>query len=348
MDFLVRIFFSGLIAFVPSTDGKELTVLLLETHAAHSMSDGTTVPQHIPMLLARAQSCSGDCNQRDPVIAQVLFSDRPASQALDSLDVALDGGGAWTLDDVDISVRQPGGGDPPMPPLFLQTSTRNGKPVPATSAEREDFGWVPNLKQVLPSFGTLNPALFGARPPKSIVAARLRLKSGRVFTHRLIRVDGKVVPLHFRALASKRDTAYVQAAAGWVAADIRVPGDSVEVVAQSFDGGAERSMKLAPRDGLVEMAILNLPPVVLPSPAEKRIAPLPGRHFEMFYSLAEKPAAAKQRPVPLVRAPRVTADFDALHPPDAVASPLLEKLRLESGRSTYDIVLCPVGQAGRP
>jgi hypothetical protein len=343
MDFLLRIFFSGLIAFVPSRDGKELTVLLLDTHA-HATSDGMAVAHHQPMLITRAQDCDGDCDPREPRIAQFLFADLPASRAADALAVATDGGGAWLLDRVELSIR--GAGGALQPPLVLQTSASSrGKAVPTTSAEREDFAWVPDLKRVLPSFGAFNPALFGPRPPRGVVATRLRLTSGRVFTYRLIRVDGKVMPIHFRAGA--RDVAYAQAVAGWVAAEIRVPGESVEVVARSFDDGSERTMKLTPRDGVVEMAVLNLPPYDVPAPGAKR-TPKPGSHFEMFYTLAAKPAAANRRPVPYVRATSVQADFDALHPRDTLWSPLLEKLRFEPGRGPYDVVLCPVGGGWAP
>ena len=347
MDFLLRIFFSGLVAFVPGDDGKDVTVLLLNTHA-HQTADGAMVAHHEPMLLGRAERCDGDCRPDDPRLADALFSDRPAPQALDALSLAVDGGGAWSLDGVELSFRSTGGGAL-QPPLVLHDNAPAGaSAVPMTAAERESFRWVADVKRVFPAFGTFNPKLFGAQPPRDVVASRLKLDRGRFFTYALVRVNGKVRPLHFRALAGKRDVPHAQAAAGWVAAEIRVPGDSIEVVAKRFDDGSERTMRLTPRDGVLEMAILNLPPFEVPRAGKRRPTPQPGRHFELFYSLASNPPAENQRPVPHARASDVHADWDAVHPREALWSPLLAKLRLEPGKGPYDVVLCPVTQGSQP
>ncbi len=340
-QFILRIFFSGLIAFVPSTDGKELTVLLMETHG-HALSDGTALAHHKPVLLARAKTCDGDCNRSDAEIADFLFAGQTASQAVSSLGAALEGGGAWSLANSELTLLTSG----LQPPLVLQNKSVRTKSIPQTSSEREDFRWVADLKQVLPAFGKLNPALFASRPPKEIVVARFRVKHGRFSTYSLVRVDGKVVPVHFRTLSGKGE--YAQAAANWVEAKIQVPGDSIEVVARDFDSGAERSMKLRQANGLVEMAILNLPPFHAPAPGMRRPLPLPGRHFEAFYELAKNPAAPNRRPVPQVEATKVQADWQALHPHDALWSALLEKLGFEPGRGPYDVLLCPMGQANQP
>ena len=42
MEFVLRIFFSGLIAFVPGDDGKELNVLLVQTPHASDHANGAT------------------------------------------------------------------------------------------------------------------------------------------------------------------------------------------------------------------------------------------------------------------------------------------------------------------
>lgn len=349
-DFLLRIFFSGLVAFVSSPDGKELTVLLLETHG-HTVSDGTPLAHHKPVLLARAQDCTGDCNRQDAAIAAFFYADRPASQAADGLAAALQGGGAWDLANSELLVRS--SGKATLPPLSLHkslavTKSDPKKMTPASSDERKDFGWVADLKKILPSFGEFNPALFGPRPPKGIVAARLRLTSGHVFTRSLIRVDDKVQPIHFRARGSKSDAGYAQAVANWVEAEIRVPGDSIELVARDFDTGTERSMTLTPQNGVVEIAVVNLPPFEVPGAGAPRPTPQPGNHFEAFYDLAKNPPAANQRPVPLVRAAKAQTDWQSVHPRQTLWSALLDRLRLDAGRGPYDVLLCPVGQGGQP
>jgi hypothetical protein len=346
MDFVLRIFFSGLIAFVPSADRKELTVLLLET-PRHAMSDGVSLPEHKPVLLARAQECKGDCNAQNAELAEYFYADLSDSQAATALDEALQGGGAWVLDNSDLAVGGTVAGK-----LSLHRSAGQKKLVPGSPAERQDFTWVADLRKIAPSLGQLNPSLFAARPPKAIVAARLRLTSGDISTYSLIRVGKELQPIHFRSAASKSDVPYEQAVANWVTAEIRASGDSVQLMARNFDDPKKaRSMTLTPIKGqkerVVEIAILNLPPFKVPTPGA-RPAPQPGRHFEVFYDLAKNPPPASQRPIPHVGAASAQLDWQAVHPSDALFSPLLNQLRLDAGRGPYDVLLCPVSQADRP
>src|SRR4051794_32411425 len=103
-EVILRIFFSGLMAFVPSKDGKELTVLLVNTPHQMKLSDGALLPHHRPMLLARAGSCEpAPCPTRDPAIATLLFSGTTPARAADSLARAVAGGGAWTLASSDLT-----------------------------------------------------------------------------------------------------------------------------------------------------------------------------------------------------------------------------------------------------
>jgi hypothetical protein len=351
MGFILKIFFSGLIAFVPSADHKELTVLLLETQG-HSMADGKEYPHHHPVLLARAKGCKGDCNSQEAAIAESFYADRSVSQAATNLASALQGGGAWQLENVDLSIRETGAGDEPLPPLALyksDTVMKNGRNIPMSSDERRDYRWVADLKRILPSFGELNPALFGPHPPKAIVAARLRLTSGALSTYTLVRVNGEVQPILFRASASTSNAPYRQAVANWVQAEIQVPGNSVEIVGRNFDDGTERSMTLSTEDGgVVEMAILNVPPLEVPWSNVNRPTPQPGRHFEIFYDLAKNPPPFKQRPIPRVGVPTAKMQWDKVHPHDELKSPLLSDLGLDAGKGPYDVLLCPVGGADPP
>ena len=82
--FVLKLFFTGLIAFVPNQDGTELTVLLLNVHNDYQTSDGSSLAHHTPLLLARAGSCSGQCPTRDADIAQFIFEDQSEAAALDS------------------------------------------------------------------------------------------------------------------------------------------------------------------------------------------------------------------------------------------------------------------------
>src|SRR4051812_21073938 len=137
-SFVLRIIFSGLIVFVPSQDGRQVTVLLLNVPHNHQLSDGSALADHKPLMVARAGACSGDCPTRDAEIARFLFADKSLAEALDALEAAVGGGGAWVLDGSELFVRKASESDPDLPALSIRRNVRNGI-IPTTSAEREDF-----------------------------------------------------------------------------------------------------------------------------------------------------------------------------------------------------------------
>ena len=60
MEFVLRIFFSGLITFIPSSDGKELTVVMIDTPHAYEMADGTTLAVGAQSEASAAAGVNGD------------------------------------------------------------------------------------------------------------------------------------------------------------------------------------------------------------------------------------------------------------------------------------------------
>lgn len=352
MNFLLRIFFSGLMAFVPNEDGTELTVLLLNVDHAHHTSDGAQLPQHNPLLVARAGTCTGQCPNRDAAVAQILFRDESPAAAADSLETAVAGGGAWQLAGSELSVRKGYATDPELPALAVRRNVRgtvNGQPqmIPTTAAEREDYSWIASLKQLCPSPCAINPAVLGTQPPSSLVAARLKLRGGKVFSYSIARIGGDVTPVHFTRLdGTGNASSYSQAIATWVGAEIEVSGDSVEIAEAKFDGTAGRSMILSPdANGRVEIAVLNLPNFVPPS-SPNNDAPQVGKHFEAYYGLLQSPPARETRLVPRPGPSPANASYpavawQAVHPQAVLSSDLLNRLRLEIGRSAYDRTLCP-------
>lgn len=351
MSFILRILFSGLIAFIPSEDGHEVTALLLNVDHNYHMSDGTSLTHHMPLLLARAGACSGDCSKRDEDVAQFLFADQTLSTAQDSLETAVSGGGAWKLSSSDLSLAKGSPTDPDLPSLVLRDNLRatvNGQPeiIPTSSSERQDYSWIARLSDLCNGC-TFDPALIGSNPPAGLVAARLHLRSGDLFTYSIARIGSDVTPVHFKRLdGTGSDSPYTQAVATWVAADIAVSGSSVEIAEESFGGNPGRSMTLSPdTNGKVEMAVLNLPPFVPPS-SSSNDAPQVGKHFEIYYDLTEEPPDAETRLVPIAGAAAGTGsypqvDWHTIHPQTAVWSDLLNGLRMEIGRSLYDRILCP-------
>lgn len=349
-EFVLRIFFSGLIAFVPNSDGTQMNVILANTPHEYTLADGTALPHHYPILLARAASCEGTCLTDQASIASFLFANKTASQADTLLNHAIQGGGAWALSGSDLTLAGP------VEPLAVRTGARgrdeNGVllPVPRTPAEREDFTWVADLSDLAPETNGFKESLTLAEPPPGCtVAARLKLRSGTLFTYSLVKIDAKVVPVHFRQPSGNGPEApYAQAVANWVVAEIRVPGDAVEILDQNFsDISKQRAMRLHPVNGVVEMAILNLPPYEIPEPDAPPPASAPGQHFQVFYDLVKRPPAHASRLVPQralnPSASEPQVDWASLHPKQALSSDLLDALGLNPrGKGPYDLAICPI------
>jgi hypothetical protein len=333
-------------AFVPSEDGTEVTVLLLNVDHAYHTSDGAALPPHKPFLIARAGSCTGTCPKRDASVAIPMFSEVATSAAADALEAAVSGGGAWLLAGSDLKVRKGNANDPALPALSIRSGVRGTSIVPTTSIERGDFGWVANLKQLCANGCTLNPAVLGSNPPAGLIAARFRLKTGNVFTYSVARIGGNVTPVNFKRLDGTGNASpYTQAVASWVGAEIQVSGSSVEIAETSFGGGAGRTMRLEPdANGKVEVAVLNLPPFIPPASPDNE-APEAGKHFEAYYELLQNPPAREVRLVPRAGAASGTSypqvGWQYVHPQSVLWSDLLNGLRLNHGRSMYDRVLCP-------
>ncbi|HYU26908.1 MAG TPA: hypothetical protein VEO74_16980 [Thermoanaerobaculia bacterium] len=342
MTFVLKLFFSGLMAFVPSQDGHELTVLLLNVDHNYHLSDGSSLAHHKPLLVARAGGCSGDCPNDDADLAQFLYADQSQEAALASLQAAVAGGGAWQLSGSDISVNKGSGSDPDLPALQIRRNVRM-QIIPTTPAEREDFDWIASLGQLGSTFDSSTLAT----PPPGLVAARFKLHSGSVFTYSVARIGSNVTPVHFQRLdGTGAIPSYSQAMATWVGAEIAVSADSIEIADAPFDGSAGRTMSLTPdANGKMEIAVLNLPPFV--PPAEPSTAtPAVGAHFEMYYELAQTPPQPAARLVPYAGAapdaPELPAvDWHDIHPQDVLWSDLLNALRLNIGRTVYEQVLCP-------
>jgi hypothetical protein len=346
--FVLRILFTGLMAFIPNENGTEVTVLLLNADHYHT-TDGAAMQAHNAILYARPGSCSGDCVNDDTTIAGLTFRDQSDTVALDSLTYALGDGSAWLIAGSDISVQKSSGAAN-LPALNIVDDVRGtveGQPqiIPTTAAERKDFSWIARLAQSCSSGCTLDSDLFDTVPP-GIVAARFKINSGDLYTYSIARLGSNVTPVHFKRLDGTGSTSsYTQAVASWVGVDIAVPGDSVQFVETKHNGGTGRSMTLTPdSNGKVEVAVVNLPPFVPPASSNNE-APQPGKHFEMFYELLENPPAREARLVPMAGAPTgttvPTVTWSSVHPTTTTTSTLLNRLRMEPSRSFYDRTICP-------
>lgn len=359
MEFILRILFSGLIVFVPSEDKTEVTVLLLNVGHSHELSDSSTLDMHKPLLIARAGTCVGDCTTDDPDIAQFLYSDKTLGQALDATEAAVDNGSIWLLNGSELSIRKGNTNDPDLPELVLRDDTRsvvNDVPsiIPTTSNERKDFSWVADLKKICQTGCNIDEAMLEAEPPAGLIAARLTLRTGELYTYSIARIGSNITPVHFKRLDGTGSASpYSQAIATWVGADITVSGESIEIVEEDFEGNPGRSMKLSPAENEnVEIALLNLPPFTPPT-APYSATPGVGKHFEHYYEVTETPPAQNARLVPRAGAVSGSPSYDeigwhSIHPQVALYSELLSQLRLDVGRTVAEQILCPPAQDPRP
>ncbi|HEV8434129.1 MAG TPA: hypothetical protein VGR95_12005 [Thermoanaerobaculia bacterium] len=347
-SFILKILFSGMIVFSPNQNGTEVTVLLLNAGHTHHLSDGSALQDHKPLLIARAGNCTGDCPTRDADIAQFVYEDQSASVALDSLESAVAGGGAWTLNGSDISIVKASSDDPDLPALSIERNARSTSSIiPSTSGEREDYSWVSDLHQLC-STCTVDSNIFASQPPDTI-AARLHLRNGRLSTYSIGRMGPNVTPVQFKRLdGTGSASSYSQAIATWVEADIEVSGSGIEITEDKFNGDPGRTMTLTPdANNTVEIAVLNLPPFVPPASANNE-APQVGKHFEKYYDLFTNPPSQADRLVPFAGAasgapsyPEVT--WTSIHPTTTLGSNLLNALRLDVGRGPYNRLICPPG-----
>ncbi|HJQ36683.1 MAG TPA: hypothetical protein VKB93_06060 [Thermoanaerobaculia bacterium] len=336
--FVLRILFTGLMAFIPNENGTEVTVLLLNSDHYHT-SDGSAMPPHDAILFARAGNCSGACDNENTVIADKTFRDLVSSAQVDSLAYALGNGSAWLISGSDIAVQKSSGAAI-LPALQIRDDARGTGNVPTTSAEREDFSWIPSLQQLCGNGCTLDSDLFDTVPP-GIVAARFTIDSGDLYTYSIARLGSGVTPVQFKRLdGTGSPSSYVQAITSWIGLDIEVTGSSVDFVETKHDSSTGRTMTLSPdSNGKVEVAVVNLPPFV-PPVTSNNDAPQVGKHFEMYYDLLDTPPARETRLVPRSGTPSEIS-WSSVHPSSTVTSELLNRLRLEPGRSLYDRVICP-------
>jgi len=355
--FILRIFFTGLIALRPNADGTEMTVLLVHTPHEYALSDGTSLAHHMPLLVARAASCEGTCTTGDHAsIAQFLYANKTSQEAVTALNGAVLGGGAWLLSSSDLTISGP------TEPLTIRSNVRGRNTetgalqlVPTTPAEREDISWVADMGNLAPATQGFKAAVTSTEPPPGcMIAARLKLQSGKLFTYSLVKIDGKAKPVHFRKPSGEGpESPYTQAVANWVAAEIQVPGDVVEIVDQNFsDSDKRRSMKLHPQDGVVEIAVMNLPPFVAPAPDAVAPLPAPGQHFQIYYDLVKAPPPRADRLVPFATSAASAndpgVDWGTLHPRQLLWSNLLEQLNLSPrGKTPYDLAICPITKDNR-
>ncbi|HXT22940.1 MAG TPA: hypothetical protein VN923_19485 [Thermoanaerobaculia bacterium] len=357
MGFLLRIYFVGLVAFVPDPSGQKMTVLLVDARQPYVASDGEMLPVHHPLLMVRADRCDGDCATQQGAVADVVYASAssPAERG-DKLHRALAGGGSWVLDQSELRIVLPEGGRGAAAPFHIvrgaSAAKRGTGASPAAAADPADFDQVADLSAILGRNVVVDPTLL-EMPDKGRTVALMRLAAGTVKAQRLSGFTDEVVGFQFataRELEAGVDLGMpTQALADRVMVEIPVAGCSVRLEDKNAATGARRAMDLAPAScngGLVEVAVINLPEHgfeggVEHGEAHDAAAPVIDHHFELFYDLAEFPPPRNRRPVPgYVYGPRTPrppgpADSD---------SAFLALLGLAPNRSLWSGPQCPVAR----
>lgn len=356
MGFLLRIYFIGLVAFVPDPSGQKMTVLLVDARQPYVASDGELLPVHHPMLLARANGCTGDCVAEQNAVADVVYAKAPsAADRADKLHQALAGGGSWVLDQSELRIVLPEGarGSAPFTIVRGGAAPKSAGASPASAADTADFDHVADLSEILGRHLVVDPTLLEL-PDQGRTVALLRVAAGTVKAQRLSGFADEVVQFQFataRELEAGADLGMpTQALADRVMVEIPVAGCSVRLEDKNATTGARRAMDLAPAScngGLVEVAVVNLPEHGFEWSGEHEVAheataaPLIDHHFELFYELAEYPPPRNHRPVPGyvegVRTPRPAAPEDS-------DSHFLALLGLAPNRGLWSAPQCPVAR----
>ena len=358
MGFLLRIYFIGLVAFVPDPSGQKMTVLLVDARQPYVASDGEVMPVHHPLLLTRADRCAGECAAEKGAVADVVYKTAASpAERTDKLQRALAGGGSWVLDQSELRIVLPEGARGSAAPFHIvhggSAAKRGGDASPDAAAEAADFDHVADLSAVLGRRLVVDPTLLEL-PDKGRTVALLRVAAGTVKAQRLSGFTDEVVQFQF-ATASELEAGTdlgmpTQALADRVMVEIPVAGCSVRLEDRNAATGARRAMDLAPAScngGLVEVAVVNLPDHGFASSGgheaahESPAAPVIDHHFELFYELAEYPPPRNHRPVPGyvqgARTPRPASPEDS-------DSPFLALLGLAPNRGLWSMPQCPVAQ----
>jgi hypothetical protein len=354
MGFILKVYLLGLIAFVPSKDGSQMTILVVDAANGFTTSDGSAFPPHYPVLLASAGNCHPACASEVATIAPHLYLSPEADPLVmmprspdpaASLEKLVAGGGAWALSGTQIWLSHP---------VPLSRSASSGlqlatgrRPatggargqlasLPGSAGETADFSWVAEMQRVSPGAGEIDPDCMRPQPTRCPLAGRLTLNSGTFSTHKLTEYEpknerGGVAEFAFAPLSvAAPGPGQTQAIADWTVVEIQVPTCEATFSLLPLDGrGNARMATLSPRacDGkeVVEVAMLNLPdPSQLGALASHDHAETTGdgSHFEIFYELA------RERPAPANRSvPRATGKFVDIEVvgQDEESSPLLER-----------------------
>ena len=295
MEFLLRIFITGLVALVPGDDGKSLTALLQVTPDDPSM-------RHVPVVLYECKNgpCGGQISQPLGTELQFYSGSRPPFDGVLLMgdEVSLSGAKAGSITFVQ----------------GLRTHRWYHDWIgsrPASPSGTKDLSWVPSMSHISQQAGTVAPRHLH-KPDRAEIAGVLRLDGieGAVRVFSLTEIDKKVPSLTFKKHGRMQLRGCKQALADTVLVEIEVAAPYVTFEFTSFGDSRPRSrisLIPAPKETTVDVLVGNLfvpcgkPPDVLAG------------HFDMYYDLASKQVNERlipERGMRSVAASTVASDED--------------------------------------
>lgn len=337
MSFLLKIVFTGIIAFVPRTDGNGervgVDVLLIDGRQGRVASDYVPVLPHYPMLRYRVADLADDCPTRPKCeqpsvwfryavrtdVPQVLTEIREVV-VLDGLDITLAPEGRSPAYQEVQCPKLRRAGDRLDPNMLVEPCGLRSKSFPDLELKNfNDFNLVLRLSDIAGAsggdVGSIDPDCLAESEPtdgcKGVVAARLHLDGGLILAQPSQDENGALRQWVSETLRDRgrRDPHNDRIFAGSVEVYFSFDNvDSVLFQARRFgqEGSLEPFLRLFPNSDtkigqkrVIEVVIENVPVADLfADPPGQDPRLEPLRHAEAHYDLAANKRPFHLRPVP--------------------------------------------------
>lgn len=260
----LHVYLMGLVALVPSNDGKSITILMQEARRE-------PLYVHYPVLIYDKKNLVTVVGDEGKEIKEVLhLRDEPPGFFLNGVDIEFD---AKMSGDFEFLK---GWHKPSWIHPWIGT-------VPGSLDEAKDSFWIPEMKRVVPGSEVVRNLYLGNDVSACDVAARLSLGHGKVSTVNLTSYQTIIHSLTFKKMGGLpvlRGTK--EALADIAMIEITLDDPKVEIYTREFRGARQKRLSLIPKDGVIDILIGNLTRLVKPTSE-------PAMHFALYQKLSENP-----------------------------------------------------------
>ncbi len=303
-DILVRLIFTGLIAYVPvqysGTAGggptSGLVAMMPETLGDAYSDDGCPLPEHVPGLFISAKGCwkLGPASHLPWIDLRPCALDPELKRKLGDPMAALEISASESLRGWQVSLLSV-----PKATTPIEFSSRSpGQYCPRTAIEEMDPSWIPEI-------GGMDQAdsrcLSGAQ---CRLAARVKVRGGQLLTCHLLRspTDNRIAAYRFEEDSFSLPFGHlVQAVADTTMLDLHFATPLVVVRFEALgDPDVGFFLLLTPRDGLIQLWAADLPGEIMDSHDACVDANLE-KHDQIYYNVLARrgngmPVAMADRP----------------------------------------------------